>query len=387
MLSVPSRSVRRFTIVRQHLSGAPKPNMLDVVRDLGCMQLDPTSAVAQSHLLVLWSRLGAYDRAELDRLLWADRSLFEYFAHAASIVLTDDLPIHRLRMRLFSTGESAWAERVRSFMDENRTMRRRIMRRLRAEGPLPASALEDGGVRRWDSTGWTDGRNVGRMLDFLWVTGRVLVAGRRGRTRQWDVAEEALLDAPPERPSQREVVRRASQRSLRALRVATPQEIREHFTRNLYPDLAAVLRELERKRVVERVRVDGMQVDHFVHSEDVDALMKVDDMWEPRTTLLSPFDNLICDRARTDRIFDFRFRLEIYTPKHLRKHGFFVMPILVGDRLIGRVNPTFDRQGNKLVIDSLHLQDGVRPAEARRALRPAAEDLAHFLGPGDVVFR
>ena len=132
MLSVPLRSLRRFAIVRQHLSGAPKPNMLDVVRDLGCLQLDPTSAVAQSHLLVLWSRLGAYDRAELDRLLWSERSLFVYFAHAASIVLTDDLPIHRPQMRRFGTGDSALAERVRSFMDENRAMRRRIMRKLGA---------------------------------------------------------------------------------------------------------------------------------------------------------------------------------------------------------------------------------------------------------------
>jgi uncharacterized protein len=387
VLTIPLRSARRFAIVRQHLSRAPKPDMLRVIRDLGCLQLDPTSAVAQSHLLVLWSRLGSYDRGELDRLLWTDRQLFEYWAHAASIVLVEDLPIHRLRMRTFARDDSAHAAHIRAFMRENGAIRRSILRRLRSDGPLPARALDRSVAKTWVSSGWTSGQGVVRMLEFMWGSGRVLVAGRNGRTRLWDLSERVLPQwAPEERPPEREVVRRAAGRSLRALGVATEPDIRNHFTRGRYPNLRSVLVELERKGVIERVRIEGMRDDHFVHADDVSGLRNIDDSWTGRTTLLSPFDNLICDRDRTDRLFGFRFRIEIYTPKHLRRHGYFVMPILRGDRFVGRIDPMLDRRAGRLVINALHTEGGVSERSVRAAAASTAEQLGDFLGVNEVVF-
>lgn len=175
---------RRLAIACQRLSGPRPPadaaDILEVVRDLGCLQLDPTSAVARSHLLVLWSRLGRYDPALLDALLWRERALFEYWAHAASIVPTEDYPIHHLMIRRYARGEGAWPRRVRAWMEQNGALRDAILAALAARGPLLSRALPDVAAVPWASTGWTASRNVERMLAFLWAQGEVLVAGRRG---------------------------------------------------------------------------------------------------------------------------------------------------------------------------------------------------------------
>ncbi|MCI0477254.1 MAG: winged helix DNA-binding domain-containing protein, partial [Anaerolineales bacterium] len=160
---------RRLAITRQHLAGEPTradtDGILEIVRDLGCLQIDPINVVARSPLLVLWSRLGVYDLAHLDALLWRERKLFEYWAHCASIVLTEDYPIHRAFMRNYAADDSAWSRRVRQWLKENAALRRAILARLRREGLLPARVFEGAEARAWVSTGWTSGRNVSRMFD------------------------------------------------------------------------------------------------------------------------------------------------------------------------------------------------------------------------------
>jgi uncharacterized protein YcaQ len=196
---------------------------MDVARDLGCLQLDPISVVAKSHLLVLWSRLGPYALKDLDALLWRERRLFEYWAHMASIVLTEDYPIHHLLMRQYPHGgrRTGLRKRTAQWFDENRTLRRYVLTRLRREGPLRLRDFEDRAVSSWQSSGWTVERNVDRMLDILWTQGRIMVVGRDGIQKIWDLAERWLPEwTPRDRLSEREVVRRAAQRSLRALGVA-----------------------------------------------------------------------------------------------------------------------------------------------------------------------
>src|SRR3972149_618380 len=246
MRTFSSTLVRQLAITTQRLVGQrPSSNaagILEIVRDLGCLQLDPISAVARSHRLVLWSRIGNYDLAELDQLLWIDRALFEYWAHAASIVLTEDYPIHRRLMQRYATGEATTArdQRFRIWLTENESLRRHILGELRRNGPLPARAFEDKAQAEWHSTGWTSGRNVSQMLDYLWTKGKIMVAGRSGIQKLWDVGERCLPDwTPRDRLPRREVVRRAAQKSLRALGVASPRHIGEHFTRRRYTDLAA----------------------------------------------------------------------------------------------------------------------------------------------------
>ena len=164
-------SARRLAVAAQRLTGPPPGGkaMLEIVRQLGCLQLDPVSAVTPSHRLVLWSRLGAYDPAELDRLLWTDRRLFEYWAHAASIVLTEDYPIHRETMRRYARGETSWSGRVQGWVRENAALRAHVLQELRRRGPLPARVFEDRSAHAWASGGWNSGRNVDRMLAFLWM--------------------------------------------------------------------------------------------------------------------------------------------------------------------------------------------------------------------------
>jgi uncharacterized protein len=385
---------RRLVLSRQHLTGPPpmaagREAIMAVATDLASLQLDPISVVARSHQLVLWSRLGRYDLADLDTLLWGERRLFEYWAHAAAIVCTEDYPIHSLLMRRYPSPRSAHNRRLRTWLAANQALRRSILRQLRAAGPLPTRALEDRAATAWPSSGWTAGRNVDRMLDVLWTQGRIMVAGRQGRQRVWDLAERVLPPwTPTRRPPEREVIRLAAQRSLRALGVATARDIDRHFTAGRYPGLAAALTSLERSGRVERVRLAadgaGPPGPWYVHADDLPLLERLRaGNWRPRTTLLSPFDNLIIDRERTERLFGFRFRMEIYVPKAARRFGYYVLPILHGDRLIGRVDPAMDRASGRLVVNAIHAEPDA-PAAAGPGVAAALQELAAFLGADGV---
>jgi hypothetical protein len=362
------------------------------VRELGCLQLDPISAVARSHLLVLWSRLGAYDPADLDALLWEEKRFFEYWAHCASIVLTEDYPIHSEMMRRYAGDESEWAQRTRDWMRENQALHDHVLGEIRARGPLLSRQLEDRRETDWESTGWTSGRNVSRMLDFLWIRGKLMVAGRTGGQKLWDLAERFLPEwTPHEELSRHEMVCRAAQRSLRALGVARPAHIGQHFIRGRYPGLARVLRELEKEGRIERVEINdnghAWPGPWYVHTEDVPLLERLAaGEWEPRTTLLSPFDNLICDRKRTEELFGFRFRIEIYVPKEQREYGYYVLPILHGDRLVGRIDPTMNRKAKTLEVNAVYSEDTPIAGEVAEATRQAVEGLASFLGAKEVVY-
>ena len=390
--------VRRMAIIRQHLAGpTPDPDrdgILDVARDLGCLQLDPIRVVERSHLLVLWSRLGRFDPADLDALLWEERQLFEYWAHRASIVLTADYPIHNLLMRRYPMERHAYSRRVREWLRENEALRRYVVRRLREAGPLRLRDFEDRSRTGWTSSGWTTGRNVERMLDVLWTQGKIVVAGRAGIQKVWDLADRWFPPwTPKERLPEREIVRRAAQRSLRALGVARVRDIDRHFTVGRYPGLAGTVGDLERRGTVERVRVTGDGAEWpgpwFVHAEDLPLLEQLGaGEWEPRTTLLSPFDNLIIERDRTEQLFGFNFRMEIYVPKGKRQYGYYVLPILSGDRLIGRADPAMDRKRGVLVVHAVHAElDAPLTRSTGRAVARAIEDLAGFLGAREIEYR
>ncbi len=394
--TLTSTQARRLAITRQRLAGERATpdarGIMDVMRDLGCLQIDPISAVARSPLLVLWSRLGAYDPAHLDALLWRERKLFEYWAHCASIVLTEDYPIYHALMRNYATDDSPWDRRVRQWIADNDALRRTILTRIRRDGPLPARELAEDGIapRAWVSTGWTSGRNVSRMLDFLWMQGKIMVAGRAGLQKTWDLTERVLPAwTPREKWGERAIARRAVEQSLRALGVATTRQISQHFTRGRYPSLPNVLAELENESRIERVQIvaDGgvLPGDWYIHADDAPLLGHLTRDWQPRTTLLSPFDNLICDRARTRLLFDFDYTIEIYTPAAKRKYGYYVLPILRGDRLIGRIDPTMDRANARLTVNAVYAERDA-PKAAARAVVDAIQDLAAFLGAKEIVY-
>ncbi|MCC6189409.1 MAG: YcaQ family DNA glycosylase [Anaerolineales bacterium] len=392
---------RRLAITRQRLAGprpAPGPaGLLEVARDLGCIQLDPINAVDRTHRLVCYSRAGHFDGGQLDQLVYGDRQLFEYWAHCASLVLTEDYPLHHLMMRRYPGGDSAWSERTRQWIKDNAKLRRFLLAEIRKHGPLPSRLLVEEGLdpQAWVSSGWTSGRNVSRMLDFLWIQGKIMVAGRAGGQKLWDLAERVLPEwTPRQRLGERAAVRRAAEKAVRALGVASPRDINHHFTRDRYPGLPRALADLEKQGRLVRVAVTPessgapWKGPHYAHADDLPALERLaNGDWQPRTVLLSPFDNLICDRQRTQQWFDFDFRIEIYVPKHKRKYGYYVLPILHGDRLIGRVDPLMDRARSRLIVNAVYAEPTAPSDRATaNAVAGAVEDLARFLGARDIGY-
>jgi uncharacterized protein YcaQ len=373
-LTLSLTEARRLAVRSQYLAGPPPAAGIDgmrqVLRGLRVLQLDPVNVVARSHLLVLRSRLGAFDSGDLETLLWRDRWLFEYWAHSASIVLTEDYPIHQVTMQDYN--ETVESPERRAWMAANTDFRDYILDTLRDSGPLPIDAFEDCAAVSWVSTGWTNGRNVEKMLDTLLKQGAITVAGRDGLKRLWGLADFPDLGEPLPKA---EAVNRATEHSLRALGVGRAGDVERHFVPGRYAGL-----DLERASWARPVRVEGGNEQWWVHQ---DTLGLLEEEWYPRTTLLSPFDNLICDRERTERLWGFAYRNEMYVPKHKRQFGCYVMPVLSGEHLIGRVASRVDRRRRVFDVEAMFAETGA-PADP---LVPAAiEALASFAGADSVQY-
>jgi uncharacterized protein YcaQ len=336
-ISLTLPQARRIAVHAQALDGSAK-GVLDVVRRLGFLQLDPTARIARTQHLVLWSRLGPVDVVdELDRLLWEERKLFEWVAFVYPM---EDLPLYLPQMRRWPRREDAWGDRVREWMKVNDTFRRYILREIDRRGPLLSRELDDRSQEPWKSTGWTGSRNVGQMLQFLSARGDIVVSGRRGGQRLWDLAEkwfpnvEALPDA--------EADALLAEKRLRSLGIA-------------------------RRGPGKTATVKGVKGEWRVTP-------KFDDSPVPRRmTFLSPFDRLIHDRERALDLWNFHYRLEIYVPKDQRTHGFYVLPILQGDRLVGRIDPEHDRKARELLVNGVWWENGTKAAPVDKTLRSLAQ--------------
>ncbi len=323
--------------------------MLETVRGLGFLQLDPTRRVERTEYLVLWSRLGAYDRAELDRLLWEERALIEWNAFVYPV---EHLPLLKTRMRRFVRGDTARARQTNEWLHENAAFRRHVLGELRRRGPLLSRELEDRAKRQlWESSVWWGPRSVSQLLEILNIRGEVAVAGRRGGQRLWDLA--ARWYPPGKSLPAPEADRRLAEIELRSLGIA-------------------------RRGLGLPARVEGVPGSWVVDSE---ALERADEPLPERTTLLSPFDRLIHDRARTEALFGFRYRIEIYVPKVKRQYGYFVLPVLRGEQLVGRIDPEFDRRTGALRVHAVYPE----PNGDLRDLDDALASLASFLGAESVV--
>ena len=300
--TVTQDEARRIAVRAQLLDGSAS-DVLETVRRLGFLQLDPIAAVAPPQHLVLWSRLGRFDTAELDRLLWEERKLFEWNAFIWPI---DDLPLIRARMRE-PWGHYKWQRWAKEFLKEQAGLRRYVLRELERRGPLLSRELEHRAARSDEQHVWWGTRaQLTWMLDLLHRRGRIAIVGRRGGQRVWDLADRWYPET--ETVPLREAKRQLAEKRRRALGVW-----QQNGEWHAYPD----------------VPVDPVPA---------------------RVTLLSPFDRLIHDRDRTEALFGFRYRLEMYVPRAKREFGYYVLPILVGDRLVGRVEPRFDRKTRKLEV-------------------------------------
>jgi uncharacterized protein YcaQ len=290
--------------VRAQLLDGSATTVLDTVRQLGFLQMDPIATVATPQQLVLFSRLGQVDTAELDRLLWQERRLFEWDAF---IYPVEDLPLVRARMaRRRRGGTLKRDEWVRDFLRENARVRRYILRELERNGPLLSRNLKEDVLPETERHAWWGRGQLRLMLDILAGRGEIAVAGRVGTHRLWDLGE----------------------------RVYPPSE-------------TLPWREAERELEQRRRRSQGVWKERGVwkvHPEISDAPVP------DRVTVLSPFDRLVHDRDRAEALFDFHYRLEMYVPKAKREYGYYVLPLLVGDQIVGRVEPRFDRKTRELAL-------------------------------------
>lgn len=382
--TISPETARRFIIRKQHLDAETQLSMLDVIRNLGCLQLDPIRKVERPHRLILWSRLGSHDTAELDRLRWQSRDLFEYWAHAASLVLSEEYPVHAAYMQHVRQHK-----RSQDWLDEYdlHGLRDHVLQRLHDEGELKASDFEHDGSTAEHFSGWTSNRAIHRMLDFLWTTGDILVSHRRGNQRYWDLAERCLPDwVQREALSPFEATYWAVQKAIKGLGLARGKaQINYYYTRNRYWHYAEAMQRLLAEALVIPVQVQGWDGEWLLHVDDTPLLEQVEDGdFQPCTTLLSPFDPLICDRSRTEQIWDFHYRIEIYVPKDKRQYGYYVLPILHGDRLIGRMDMAYDRKTNTLHIPATYAEDHAPDDPA--PIRSAVESLGHFLGAEQITY-
>lgn len=364
----------------QRLAGPRPPatldGLLEVARDIRCFQLDPIAvAGANAPQLVVFARLGAGDRNLLERLAYEEKRLFHFFAHAASLVLVEDFQVFQHWMRPYALRSDTWGRRIADWLDENAELVNRSLALMAERGSVRAADLERGAPLPGTDGRWWGGNGFNRMLECLLVEGKVTISGRSGRERLWSLLEDWLPAwTPRESISLPEAVRRAAALSLRSLGVATERQITWNFTRHRYPGLKAALAALVDEGVAIPAEVEGSAGPWYLHR---DVLAWLEEPWQPRTVLLTPFDNLVADRARLRQLFDFEYTIEIYTPAAKRRYGYYSMPILRGERMVGRLDPRLDRKRGVLEIRSLHLEPGERfTADVRRAV----EALARYAG-------
>lgn len=396
---VPLASVRRLAVARQHLGGEPPPRaspdrIVDVVRDLGYVQWDPVTIVAPSHEISLWNRLDGYSPAALQKLLWEEKRLFEHWTPIASVVLTEDYPIYRSLMQRYPESlTSSWGNVRRAavrFLAENAALRRRLLAELR-KGPRTVGEFEDHVRTRRNDGVWTPRSDVARMLEQLSMSGEAMVVGHRGTQNLWGLAETFLPSGTDRVPLSAEAFESAAaQRAIRALGTATPREITYYFVRGRYHHLRATLARLEREGKVHRVSVPELtgREERFVHDRDLARLASIgDESWEPRLSMLPPFDNLVASSARTSRLFGFDYVREQFLPKEKRRYGTYVLPLLWGDRFIGRIDPRLDKAEGTLEIQAVHAEpDLPKDPDVAEAIDARIRGFAEFLGARRVTY-
>ncbi|HSS36929.1 MAG TPA: crosslink repair DNA glycosylase YcaQ family protein [Patescibacteria group bacterium] len=346
---------RRIAIRAQLLDADRPPDLVVVVDRLMFLQLDPTAVVAPSADLVAWTRLGdAYRPAHLQQALEVDHSMFEHRAQPvdtepviAMVHAIADLGLYLADM----TALRSRAGRVHDWLVANDAFRQRVLDRLADSGPLASQDIPDTAVVPWASSGWTNDRNVTQMLEFLASRGYIAVAGRRGRQRLWDLAEQVYPADTPVVPAE-EARRIRAERRLRSLGIARPKVVEE----------AGLPAEVEGTS-------GPWRVDPEATAEGFTG----------RTALLSPFDRLTHDRVRAGELFDFEYLLEMYKPAAHRRWGYFALPVLHGDRLIGKVDSGTDRKASVLDVRAVH-EDIPFTAAMTESVEGELAALAHWLG-------
>jgi uncharacterized protein len=353
---------RRIVVRAQLLTSQRPPDLLTLVRRLTALQLDPVSAVAPSADLVAWSRLGAAYRPEDLKAAVASQSVIELRAFLRP---AEDFALYRAEMAVWPGAGPLrdWQLASREWVAANDSCRRDILARLAAGGPLQSRELPDTCAKPWQSTGWTNNKNITRLLEFMVSRGEVAVAGRRGRERLWDLAERVYPDHPVVPAA--EAAGERDRRRLAALGIARTSGPETMMEPAIVSEAAGEPAEIEGVRG--RWRVDPAYLDEPLGGP-----------FAGRAALLSPFDRLVHDRVRALELFEFDYQLEMYKPAAQRRWGYYALPVLYGDRLVGKLDAAADRKAGLLTVTAVH-QDVPFTADMSAAVDAEIDGLAAWL--------
>lgn len=382
MRTVPLEAAARLFLGRQHLD-RPGTRTLNAetlsrfVADAGGLQLDSINVAARAHELTLWSRFGPYDPAALNRLVYEDRALFEYWSHAACLIADADRPAWARAMADYRRRHTGWS----TWLKANPRVLKRVEGEIRTRGPLSTSDFERP-ASQGKSAGWWDWKPAHHALHYLWMTGRLAVHSRRHFQKRYDLAERVLKPVAP--LPRAEFPRWHLRKTLRALGASAEADLPRYMT---FPKLDATerrraLKEMLKSGEVIELSVEGLTGRWYALAEDLPAL---DSPPAPRgTTLISPFDSLLWHRARAKALFGFDYKIEVYVPAAKRVHGYYSLPILHDGKLIGRLDPKNHREAKVLEVRAVHF-DGKPGDDALAGTAGALRSLARFLGAETVT--
>ena len=364
--------------------GLNKQALTDFLQQVGGLQLDSINVIERAHYLTLWSRFGNFDRQQLDTWIYREQAAYEYWGHEASILPITHLPLGRRRMKRFppeSWQNSSWWTRYQT----SASSKRRVLERLRREGPLESSDFEKNAVDRAreerperEVPVMPLAKEDKRSLQLLWHAGKTAISNRRHFRRVYDLSERVY----PETDCASWIEYEDSWLliGLRGNGIASERHLSNYFT-------APKLKAPERKRVIERnlrkgrvieVRLEGCEERHYMLPEYQDVLKRLED--PVGTTLVCPFDSLLWQRLRAEQWLDYHYRIEIYVPPSKRVYGYYVMPILHDGKLIGRIDPKLHRDRDTLEIKAVYLEKGVqRSKRLEHELRESCHELCQFL--------
>lgn len=379
---ISAAEARRIALAAQGFADRPPSGAVDarlirrVLGRIGLLQIDSVNVLVRTQYLPVFARLGPYPAKLLESLAYERRELFEYWGHEASFLPMALHPFLRWRMAGYAAGTAGWAG-MRRFAREHADLIERVHGLVAERGPIAAGGLDTPGARIGPWWGWSEGK---RALEWLYSTGRLAVAHRRHFERHYDLPERVYpsqiltLPTPSPEDAQRELLRIAA----RAHGIGTVTDFADYF-RIRPQDARPRIAEMVEAGELQPVRVEGWTTPAYLHhTAAIPRRVRA-------RALLSPFDSLVWERARTERLFDFYLRLEIYTPAPKRVFGYYVLPFLVGEALVGRVDLKADRKQRALLVQGAFAEPGQRPEAVAAELAPELQRMAGWLGLERVV--